>query len=97
MNDNSNLVKDFRCPECGEMLDSHVVTSRHSTGKCDENFTGPELGFACVSKLDMADCTVTEREGAMAAFEKIMAMVAHDSPVYQIASEQLSWLKAFNG
>ena len=34
---------DMRCPECGEMLTSHVVTTRHATGPCDENFTGPEL------------------------------------------------------
>lgn len=127
MNDNSNLVKDFRCPDCGEMLTSHVIVDRHATGPCDESFTGPEIAFASVLpptdefwtkqcgfnyelgyttgkheatvefakdllKNDFADCTVTERQGAIAAFEKIMSIVEHDSPVYCIAAEQHAWL-----
>lgn len=40
------------------------------------------------------DLTVAEREGAIVALEKIMALVAHDSPVYQIAAEEHAWLKS---
>lgn len=38
--------------------------------------------------------SVAERGGAIVALEKIMALVAHDSPVYQIAAEEHAWLKS---
>lgn len=44
--DRGNLVHDFRCGECGGAMDSHVITSRHSAGPCDESYTGPEVDWA---------------------------------------------------
>lgn len=44
-----NIV-DLRCPECGEMMTSHVVVTRHAKGECDERFTGPELCSSQASK-----------------------------------------------
>lgn len=35
--------RDMRCPECGEMMASHIVKTRHATGTCEECFHGPEL------------------------------------------------------
>lgn len=51
-----------------------------------------EDGGPTLSLADYADCTVTERQGAIAALEKIMALVEHGSPVHCIASEQHAWL-----
>ena len=33
----------LRCPECGDLMTSHVVVTRHATGPCTETYTGPEL------------------------------------------------------
>lgn len=34
---------DMRCPECGQMMTSHVIVTRHAEGPCDERMIGPEL------------------------------------------------------
>ena len=34
---------DLRCHECGDMMTSHVVQTRHASGTCNESVTGPEL------------------------------------------------------
>ncbi len=37
---------DLRCPECGEMMTSHVIRTRHATGLCEEAMHGPEFQAA---------------------------------------------------
>ncbi len=49
MDNYSNQALDMRCPECGEMMTSHIVETRHATGSCHESFSGPEITFASVS------------------------------------------------
>lgn len=45
--------------------------------------------------VDMdSDLIVTERAGAIRAFEQIMSLVEHDSPVHLLAAEQHAWLKS---
>jgi hypothetical protein len=41
---------------------------------------------------DFGECVWTERESAIDAFERIMKLVEHDSPVYNIAAEEHSAL-----
>lgn len=38
--------------------------------------------------IDFDECTTTERLSAIEAFEKIAALVEHDSPVYLVAVEE---------
>lgn len=42
--------------------------------------------------VDYSDCVQSERQAAIEAFSKILGLVEHDSPVYQIAAEMHSWL-----
>lgn len=37
---------------------------------------------------DWGECTSTERDAAIAAFENIMVLVEHDSPVYMVAAQE---------
>lgn len=60
-----------------------------------EKIQEPCTDYAPLADYD--DCTVTERQGAIDAFEKIMAMVEHDSPVHCVAAEQHAWLTSEAG
>lgn len=58
--------RDLRCPDCGEMMTSHVVVTRHATGPCDEQYTGPELRSS-------NPITTEERTSLLEAFDSILS------------------------
>lgn len=85
----ANEYRDFRCPECGEWLNEHVIVSRHRNSACAESFVGPPLPHP---RLDKArDERVPEARAVLCAtdYQTVYDAACQAMHEKQMAEERL--------